>query len=449
MYNISSYLKIMNRLNAHKYSKECPRKSANLKNKLLGNDILLINKVGSDSENGEIIKSCISFKDTKLLDECKNDPNNIIIISKKIPLERQRNLQSVYKSYDKIYKYTNYNNSVWVELLCSSLAKEVILQKNICPNLPLYYKNYFCKNCSYESKKLKERIETNEITKNCIISLNEYADNGDLNAWLKSDRSFKEWQVMYFQIFAGLYVMQKFFNLQHYDLHWGNILVHSIPKTKEYFIYNIDGIKYKIPNIGFRFTLNDFGYAIIPGKIQALEDSYYDNLKYCNSDYFRIAHAIKWSKEEKLKSYNKSNYTELGQLFSYIKSQYNNNKPLSFIIKDYYKGFTTNENTTDYSITDESKKKLASKIPENLKWLLNKSKNNDKTCKTHQELNLKTNRCRKTCKSDEVRNKKTDRCVKIKCKQEQELNIKTNRCRKKCKSDQVRNNKTKKCIKIK
>lgn len=448
MYSISSYRKIVNRLNGHKNSIGCPKKSSNLKNKLLENDILLINKVGSDSENGEIIKSCISFKDTKLLDECKNDPNNIIIISKKIPLERQKNLQSVYKSYDKIYKYTNYNNSVWVELLCSSLAKEVILQKKICPNLPLYYKNYFCNNCSYESEKLKERIQTNEITKNCIISLNEYADYGDLNTWLKSDnRSFKDWQVMYFQVFAGLYVMQKFFNLQHYDLHWGNILVHSISKTKEYFIYNIDGIKYKIPNIGFRFTLNDFGYAIIPEKIQAHEDSYYDNLKYYNSDYFRIAHAIKWSKEEKLKSYNKSNYIELNQFFSYIKSQYNNNKPLSFIIKDYFKEFTTNENRTDYSITDKSKKQLASKIPDNLKWLLNNT--NTKTCKTDQELGIKTNRCRKKCKSDQLRDKKTDRCIKIKCKQGQELNEKTNRCRKKCKSDQVRNKKTKKCIKIK
>ena len=468
------YNDIMNKLNIIKYDKyknkktkeeyKCPEKKYDLKNLLLTNDTLLIKRIGSTSENGEVIKTCISFKNNKLLDECKNDPDNILLVSKKIPLTPY-DTQKEYEEYNKPYSKLLNNKSIWVELLCMKLTKEILLQKNICPNLPLYYKNYFCDNCKYESQTIKKYIKNNIYSKKCTIMLNEFADNGDLHNWLKSsERSYQDWFVMYFQIFAGLYVMQKFFNLEHYDLHWGNVLVHSIPTTQSHFIYNIDGIKYKIPNIGFLFTIWDFGYAIIPGKIKAQSNDYYKTYKkrgnYCD-DYYRIISAIKWAFEEELQSYS-SNKEKLNNLYTNVKKEYDKTQPLSKLFPIIFKEYiiNTNENIIiDYSITNKTKKQLETSLPQNLKWLIYKSESNSesnsesvKKCKEGEELNKKTNRCRKKCSPYQVRNEKTGRCIKKsklkkKCKEGEELNKKTNRCRKKCSPKQVRNEKTGRCIK--
>ena len=84
-------------------------------------------------------------------------------------------------------------------------------------------------------------------------------------------------------------------------------------------------------------------------------------------------------------------------------------------------------------------------------------------CKSDEEINPATNRCRKKCKDGQFRNPATQRCKNInknktakqvksavpkKCKDDQELNPATNRCRKKCKDEQYRNVSTQRCRKI-
>jgi predicted unusual protein kinase regulating ubiquinone biosynthesis (AarF/ABC1/UbiB family) len=49
----------------------------------------------------------------------------------------------------------------------------------------------------------------------------------------------------------------------HLDLHAGNILVKKVPKGG-FWEYIIDGISYKVPNLGYQLFIIDFGQAWIP-----------------------------------------------------------------------------------------------------------------------------------------------------------------------------------------
>jgi hypothetical protein len=83
-------------------------------------------------------------------------------------------------------------------------------------------------------------------------------------------------------------------------------------------------------------------------------------------------------------------------------------------------------------------------------------------CKSDEEKNPDTNRCRKKCKDGQFRNPATQRCNNVKknktvkqvksavpkkCKDDEETNPDTNRCRKKCKDGQYRNVSTQRCRK--
>jgi serine/threonine protein kinase len=83
-------------------------------------------------------------------------------------------------------------------------------------------------------------------------------------------------------------------------------------------------------------------------------------------------------------------------------------------------------------------------------------------CKSDEEKNPDTNRCRKKCKDGQFRNPATQRCNNVKknktvkqvksavpkkCKDDEETNPATNRCRKKCKDGQYRNVSTQRCRK--
>lgn len=77
--------------------------------------------------------------------------------------------------------------------------------------------------------------------------------------------SIEVWFNAYFQILAAIHVMQDTLGMAHADLHSDNILVAKIPKGGHW-KYQIDGVDYYVPNLGYQFLINDFGHAWIPGK---------------------------------------------------------------------------------------------------------------------------------------------------------------------------------------
>ena len=120
---------------------------------------------------------------------------------------------------------------------------------------------------------------------------------------VQTPRSTMEWYVAFFQIYVGLYALQKYFDFTHHDMHWGNVLVHKTSKGG-YAVYTIDNNTYYIPILGYEFVIWDFGYGRIPEKIELSslnEANYYkDPLQNPRliCDYARITEAINWTQTE-------------------------------------------------------------------------------------------------------------------------------------------------------
>lgn len=389
---------------------------------VLDHNILLIKNIGSPSINGEVVKSCIPFS--------KNEKCEDLLATKKIPLTNFQ--KNNFKYHDNKTFLTKHNEEAFNELIILKLCKYVLLNNNSCPNLPLYYKYYKCDSCFYKNpeilnkyndirenlnelvqyadinhkkkhelnniinnyidshsndiKKLKNKIKKlgvknksimdylnilndTTITNSCILVVNEFADEGDLINWLKTKRSIEEWMVMYFQVFAGLYTLQKYFDMTHHDLHWGNILVLKINKGG-YLYYKIDDIYYKIPNIGFLFVIWDFGYATIPNKIEPppsdTPDTPDKESRYC-VDYYRILNAIIWNNED-----NNTTPTLMMDFFKIGKKMFTYNIPLKYTFEKLFNAFITDKHPKNIIKIDDDNQPF---IPKKYEWLLNTNSN--------------------------------------------------------------------------
>ena len=266
-------------------------------------------------------------------------------------------------------------NDVYTEIICMQLSKFLLLNKTpITPNLPLYYNYFLCNNCNYINKNI---LSKKNITKSCILLLNEYANEGDLKHWLQTDRTEIEWVCMYFQVFAGLYTLQKHFDLTHHDLHWGNVLVHKI-QPGGHITYKIDDNCYKIPNIGYLFTLWDFGYAYIPGKLQAKKLDYYNKSPNLYTvDYNRIIEATHWNIKPDKDTHKPNGTTPkiiYDDFYNIVKSLHANDIPLCYVFEKMFSYFiqpVVDKDTIDFFIDDDN----IPNVPTEYMWLLNTNKN--------------------------------------------------------------------------
>lgn len=296
-------------------------------------EFFLSEMLGAGSANGEAHKICAPYMCTKKTGSCKCKKQSVTLSVKLIPIgaaawasfetssttpHAQKLIQ--YQSGDATEKY-----ELWVELTALTLANQLVIQ-NVCPNLPLMFRWFICKQCMYQNEKLLKRRadkayipqEVEEVFFNpepepeepltwadwlnpfhaakkvpeqkitiddvqkllndpklaqeskqellnpCAIVVNELANGGDLRKWLKGKKlSFLELRSMMFQIVAGFYALEKYFHMRHYDAHLGNVLVHELPHKDGVFKYRIDGNDYYVPHYGRLFVLWDFGWARI------------------------------------------------------------------------------------------------------------------------------------------------------------------------------------------
>lgn len=142
------------------------------------------------------------------------------------------------KSYIIQNKYdTKYN--LWREYDILAKCTNLVLNK-VCCNLPLLYDHKIC-----------ER-------ENKVVFYNELA-NGSFIDWIFIDHTEEEWEAFLFQLWLGMYVLQKQLKLVHNDLRFGNVLYHETNNvTNKYVINNKE---YYMPNYGYTFVIWDFGGA--------------------------------------------------------------------------------------------------------------------------------------------------------------------------------------------
>lgn len=150
-------------------------------------------------------------------------------------------------------KRNDVNNTCWHEIIILKNLFRPLITKNVCPNLPLIYDDFTCKECNIH-------IRDDKIKTPCVIYAVELA-NGDLKKFLtKSKPKSKEIYSALFQIMAGLHALQRYGQIMNFDVKKENVLYYDV-KPGGYWKYRIYGTDYYVPNYGKMFILNDFGLS--------------------------------------------------------------------------------------------------------------------------------------------------------------------------------------------
>lgn len=141
----------------------------------------------------------------------------------------------------------------WYEFHFLNEIIKPLIQKNICPNLPLLYDSFVCDKC-------KLTIDDEHITTPCITTAVELA-SGDLKHFLRdTNPSPEEIYSALFQIMSALHAIQLHGQIMNFDVKKENVLYYNV-EPGGYWHYKIHGKDFYVPNYGKIFILNDFGIS--------------------------------------------------------------------------------------------------------------------------------------------------------------------------------------------
>ena len=144
-----------------------------------------------------------------------------------------------------------------------------LVERGVCPNLPMVYKHWICKDCTYWNPKLKK------APRRCLMMANELSTGGDLKSWMLKTRSQVAWKSCIVQILAGLVAFHNILGYMHDDMHHGNVL-YDVVKPGGYWHYRFmtsktRGMDIWVPNTGQLWKLWDFGLADKVSRPKSLE----------------------------------------------------------------------------------------------------------------------------------------------------------------------------------
>lgn len=170
-------------------------------------------------------------------------------------------------------KFEKHEHPTNLEFLALKELTENIVCKNISPHIVFYLASQKVSNKSRALKFLNlKRLEVEELIRtNSNMLVSEYIEGGSLDSWIydiyENDQeiSDKDWRVIVFQLIYTIAVIQHYYRMMHNDFHYGNILMDTSVKKVDgqYFVYEIDGQTYYIPNTGFIPKLWDFEFAMV------------------------------------------------------------------------------------------------------------------------------------------------------------------------------------------
>ena len=187
------------------------------------NEFALNNRLGSSSKHGEVYAGPI----------VSGGPAFAIKI---MPIKtKNRNELAYYKIFNKL----------------------VLEGRN--PHFPLVYYAQECNSsCPFREKKRKDEP--------CFVLMKEYSD-GDLRSWLKSNlrglqKNNAPFLSMWSQVCLIGFGLEKA-GIVHNDLHWGNMLYHSVPDvTGKYMYYRVGRKRVYVKITGQHWTVWDFGLSL-------------------------------------------------------------------------------------------------------------------------------------------------------------------------------------------
>lgn len=187
-----------------------------------------------EGEQGKVYKYC--------------EQDNFCVAVKKIYVDDDSS-----KYINKINSKQALKDTLYIELFVNKLINKILLE-GASPHFVFFYNNHFEERSGicYEDYPYSSYF------------YNEYInDSESFASWVYKKRSLNMLYNAFFQIISAIYTVQKHFGLVHLDMHAENILVKKIPKGG-YFKYIINNVEYYVPNLGYLFVINDYGYAWIP-----------------------------------------------------------------------------------------------------------------------------------------------------------------------------------------
>lgn len=198
-------------------------------------------------------------------------------------------------------KFEKHEHPTNLEFLALKELTENIVCKNISPHIVFYLASQKVSNKSRALKFLNlKRLEVEELIRtssNMLVS--EYIEGGSLDSWIydiyenDEEISDKDWRIIVFQLIYTIAVIQHYYRMMHNDFHYGNILMDTSVKKidGQYFVYEIDGQTYYVPNNGVIPKLWDFEFAMVYS--DKVPDFYPNKFIIGNCQYDRKRHITK------------------------------------------------------------------------------------------------------------------------------------------------------------
>jgi hypothetical protein len=198
-------------------------------------------------------------------------------------------------------KFEKHEHPTNLEFLALKELTDNIVCKNISPHIVFYLGNQKISNKSRAVKFLNlKRLEVEEqIRTNSNMLISEYIEGGSLDTWIydiyenDGEISDNDWRVLIFQLIYTIAIIQHYYRMMHNDFHYGNILIDTSVKKVDgqYFVYDIDGQLYYIPNTGFIPKLWDFEFAMVYS--DKVPEFYPNKFIIGNCEYDRKRHTTK------------------------------------------------------------------------------------------------------------------------------------------------------------
>lgn len=175
------------------------------------------------------------------------------LVVKEVILQKDKSREMRKKAIEKSHHKWTFPKKAWPEeYTFLNMIKQLVLTKK-CPNFLISYHLAACEGCEVDTLLGKK-------TGDCFVVLMEPATETLMSLVNVKGKDIQE--SFLYQILAGLYALQKFYQIQQNDIKLDNILIKNTPHLKDqYFDYVIYGKHYYVKNMGYTVFLSDFGVA--------------------------------------------------------------------------------------------------------------------------------------------------------------------------------------------
>lgn len=168
-------------------------------------------------------------------------------------------------------KYAKAEHPCYLETLILKALTDNIVNKNISPHFTYYLGTQKVSNKCRALKMLNlKRLEVEGcIRTHSNVLLSEFVQGGSLDNWVfntyENDQEISDgqWKILVFQLIYTIAIIQRYYRMMHNDFHYGNILIDTNIKPGGYFVYEISGKTYYIPNTGIIPKLWDFEFCMV------------------------------------------------------------------------------------------------------------------------------------------------------------------------------------------